>query len=99
MPAEPTADDIAYLTALVRENDRPRYYATLFAPADKRSDLCALYGFAAEVARVPDQVSEPGPGEIRLRWWRDSLADAVSSGVGSTPALRAVAATINRHRL
>lgn len=100
MPAEPTTDDIAYVTALVREHDRPRYYATLFAPADKRSDLFALYGFAVEVARVPDLVSEPALGEIRLRWWQDSLAEAVGqSSAGGTPALRAVATTIARHRL
>ena len=99
MPAEPTADDIAYVTALVRENDRPRYYATLFAPADKRADLFALYGFAAEVARVPDQVSEPGPGRDPAALVAGFLADAVSSGVAGAPTLRAVAATINRHRL
>jgi phytoene synthase len=100
MPAEPTADDIAYVTALVREHDRPRYYATLFTPAGAHSDLFALYGFATEIARVPDLVSEPGLGEIRLRWWQDSLADAAEpSGAGGTPTLRAIAATIARHRL
>jgi len=100
MAAEPTSDDIAYVTALVRDVDRPRYYATLFAPAALRADLFALYGFAAEVARVPDQVSEPGLGEIRLRWWRDALAQATEhQGGGSAPALRAVAGTIARHRL
>jgi phytoene synthase len=100
MPAESTADDIAYVTALVRAHDRPRYYATLFAPGQARADLFALYGFAAEVARVPDLVSEPALGEIRLRWWRDSLAEADgSSGAAGTPTLRAVATTINSHRL
>lgn len=100
MPAESTADDIAYVTALVRAHDRPRYYATLFAPAETRPDLFALYGFASEVARVPDLVSEPALGEIRLRWWQDSLAEAVGSvGAAGTPTLRAVAATINRYRL
>jgi 15-cis-phytoene synthase len=100
MAAEQKTDDIAYVTALVREHDRPRYYATLFAPAEARADLFALYGFAAEVARVPDLVSEPGLGEIRLRWWQDSLVEAVGSGgAGGTPTLRAIAATINRQRL
>jgi 15-cis-phytoene synthase len=95
-----TPDDIAYLTALVRAYDRPRYYATLFAPPPLRDDLFALYGFAAEIARVPDQVSEPGLGEIRLRWWQDSLAEAISSGdAADTPTLRAIVAIIERHRL
>src|SRR4051794_37632556 len=100
MPAEPTADDIAYVTALVRVSDRARYYATLFAAAEARADLFALYGFAAEIARIPDLVSEPALGEVRLRWWQDSLAEATSpGGTGSTPALRAVTQTIIRHRL
>jgi len=95
-----SADDLTYVTALVRESDRPRYYATLFAPADLRADLFALFGFAAEVARIPDQVSEPGLGEIRLRWWQDSLAEATApGGAGNTPVLRAIAATMARHRL
>jgi phytoene synthase len=93
-------DDVAYVTALVREHDRPRYYATLFAPAASRADLFALYGFAAEVARVPGQVREAQLGEIRLRWLQDSLADAVGSeGTAQTPVLRAIAAAIRRHRL
>ena len=94
------ADDIAYLSALVRERDRPRYYSTLFAPAEIRDDLFALYGFAAEIARVPELVSEPQLGEIRLRWWSDALAEASArGGEGETPALRAVSAVIAKHRL
>jgi len=94
------ADDTAYLRALVRERDRPRYYATLFAPAEIRDDLFALYGFAAEIARIPELVSEPPLGEIRLRWWSDALAEVSGrAGEGETPALRAVSAAIAKHRL
>jgi phytoene synthase len=100
MAAETAADDIAYLTALVRASDRPRYYATLFAPPGRRADLFALYGFAAEIGRVPEQVSEPALGEIRLRWWQEALAGAAGEdGGGSTPALRAVSDIIVRHSL
>lgn len=94
------ADDVAYLTALVRTHDRPRYYATLFTPAAIRDDLFALYGFAAEIAQIPNVVSEPTLGEIRLRWWSDALASAVSAeGAGDAPALRAAAGLIGKHRL
>jgi phytoene synthase len=93
-------DDAAYLSRLVREHDRPRYYATLFAPGELRDDLIALYGFAAELARVPNLVSEPQLGEVRLRWWHDSLSAATeTAGAGQTPALRALSATIAKHRL
>lgn len=94
------ADDIAYLTSLVRAHDRPRYYATLFAPAAVRADLFALYGFAAEIARIPDLVSEPGLGEIRLKWWQEALSTAAHAPeAGDTPAVRALGATIAAHRL
>ena len=93
-------DDIAYLTALVRSHDRPRYYATLFAPAARRADLFALYGFAAEIARIPDLVSEPGLGEIRLKWWQEALASAAyAPGTGDTPAIRALSGAISDHAL
>lgn len=99
--AATTADEVAYLTALVRERDRPRYYAALFAPAAIRDHLFALYGFAAEIARVSDQVSEPALGEIRLRWWSDALAGfgGDQAGWGATPALRALSRTVAKHRL
>ena len=85
----PDADDTAYLAALLREADRPRYYAALFAPQPLRADLLAIGGFAAEIARVPDQVSDPTLGRIRLQWWRDTLEEAADSP--PVPALRGLA--------
>jgi phytoene synthase len=94
------ADDIAYSAKLVRETDRPRYYSALFAPERLRRDLFSLYGLAAEIERVPDQVSEPTLGEMRLRWWQDALEQAVSGKAqGDSPAVRAAAATIAGHSL
>jgi phytoene synthase len=94
--AGPSPDDTAYLAALVRAEDRPRYYATLFAPAELRPALFALYGFAAEIARIPHQISDPTLGEIRLEWWKESLQ---SADPAQNPALRAVAAVRARYRL
>jgi phytoene synthase len=94
------ADDTSYVTALVRSDDRPRYYATLFAPGEIRADLFALYGFAAEIARVPDLVREPTLGEIRLKWWSDALTETVvETAPGETPSLRAVSQAIVRQAL
>jgi phytoene synthase len=93
-------DDLAHMTTLVRNEDRPRYYAALFAPTAVRADLFAVYGFAAELARVPDQVTEPALGQIRLEWWREGLKAAVGgSRAGESPALRAAAETIRRRSL
>ena len=66
-------DTTAYCQQLVRGLDMDRYLATLFAPADKRPGVFALYAFNAEVASVRDKVSDALPGEVRLQWWRDVL--------------------------
>lgn len=58
----------------VRAADHDRYLSALYAPADKRDALLALYAFNAEIAGVRDRIHEPLPGEVRLQWWRDILA-------------------------
>lgn len=93
----PNPDDISYLARLLREVDRPRYYATLFAPEPLRSELFALYGFAAEIARIRDQVSDATLGRIRLQWWRDALDG--EPGAAEAPALRALLSVLLRHSL
>ncbi len=99
-PARIRPADLAYVTDLVKTGDRPRYYSTLFAPPDLRPALFAIFGFAAEIARVPDQVSESALGEIRLQWWRDALEGVFGRGEeGEAPALRALAVTIRRYAL
>lgn len=60
--------------ALVERHDRDRYLASLFAPPAARERLFALYAFNHEVAKTAEVVSEPMLGQIRLQWWRESLA-------------------------
>jgi phytoene synthase len=45
----------------------------LFAPADRRGPLFALYAFNVEIESVRERAREPMPGEIRLQWWRDVI--------------------------
>jgi phytoene synthase len=59
---------------LVERHDRDRYLACLFAPEAEREQLFALYAFNHEVAKTAEVVSEPMLGQIRLQWWRESLA-------------------------
>ena len=47
-------NNFEHCAALVREADRDRYLATLFAPAEHRDALFALYAFNVEIARVRD---------------------------------------------
>ena len=60
--------------ALVQRHDRDRYLSALFAPEAEREQLFALYAFNQEVAKTAEVVSEPMLGQIRLQWWRESLA-------------------------
>jgi phytoene synthase len=45
----------------------------------------ALNAFNAEIARIPDLVSEPALGEIRLQWWRDALETLEEGGTTGNP--------------
>jgi phytoene synthase len=97
LPAENFA--FAHTEALVRDADPDRYWATLFAPADKRPYLFALYAFSHEIARVRESVHEPMIGEIRLQWWRDALQGEARGDVKANPIAAALDDTIVRFRL
>jgi len=60
----------------VRRRDPDRYFSALFAPADKRRYLFALYAFNYEVARIAEAVREPMLADIRLAWWRETVEGA-----------------------
>src|SRR5262245_4583871 len=85
--------------ALVRESDRERYLATLFAPAESRSALFSLYAFDIEISRIRDLAREPMPGEIRLQWWREVLEGARAGEAAANPVSAALLVTLARHRL
>jgi len=89
----------AYCAALVRASDRDRYLCSLFAPAEHRAALHALYAFNVEVTRVREVAREPLPGEIRLQWWSDVLPGDRAEEAAANPVASALLATIGRHRL
>ena len=76
-------DAAGHVATLVRSADPDRYVATLYAPAERRRDLFALYGFNAEIASVRERVREPMAGEIRLQWWRDAIVAPVGTMTGN----------------
>jgi 15-cis-phytoene synthase len=84
---------------LVRLHDRDRYIATLFAPDEKREHLFALYAFAIELARIPNLVSEPSIGEIRLQWWADTVQSIAAGQAVDHPVAQAFAAALHRYEL
>jgi 15-cis-phytoene synthase len=92
-------DAFAHCEALVRAADKDRFLATLFAPAEHRAALFALYAFNVEITRVREAVREAMAGEIRLQWWSDVLAGAGRGEVEASPEAAALRASMARYRL
>lgn len=96
-PVEPPLSDVA---RLVRRHDRDRYLTALFAPADRRNALMALYAFNHEVAKTRESVTEPMLGRIRLQWWREGLEAAYGGGpIRKHEVLQPLAEAIRRYDL
>ncbi|MGI8526967.1 MAG: squalene/phytoene synthase family protein [Pseudolabrys sp.] len=83
-------DAFAHCENLVRAHDKDRYLASLFAPAQRRPWLWALYAFDLEIARIKYLVKEPMAGLIRLQWWRDALAGLRAEEAAAHPVIRAL---------
>src|ERR1700754_1282851 len=92
-------DPFAYCEQLVRETDKDRFLAALFAPANRRGPLFALYAFNSEVARVREAIDNPMAGEIRLQWWRDALERPGTGEARANPVAAAMLDTVVRYRL
>ena len=93
------ADQYAYCETLLREHDRDRWLACMFAPAQARPRLHALYAFSLEVSRIRESVRDPMPGEIRMQWWIDAIQGEARGDVRSHPVASALIDTIRRYSL
>ncbi len=99
IPDPRLADAYTHCEHVLREGDRDRWLATLFAPAPARPRLHALYAFSLDIARVRDLVSDPMPGEIRFQWWRDVLEGEGRGDIAAHPIAAALLDTVARCRL
>jgi phytoene synthase len=93
------ADHFAYCENLLRAGDKDRWLASLFAPADRRPHLYALYAFNLEIARVRELAREPMAGEIRLQWWREALAGERPGEAAANPVAAALLEAVGRYGL
>jgi len=91
--------NVTHCAALVRQADHDRYLAALFAPADKRDALFALYAFNIEISRIRNVVRETMAGEIRLQWWREVLEGKRDSEVLAHPVAAALREVLARHAI
>src|SRR5262244_598818 len=90
----PMQDAFAHCEALVRAADKDRYLTALFAPAERREALFALYAFNLELARARESVREPIMGRMRLQWWRDSLPEIMAGQPRAHEVARPLAAAV-----
>jgi phytoene synthase len=90
---------LSFVAREVRQFDRDRFVTALFAPADRREALLALYAFNLEIAQIREHASEPMLGRIRLQWWRDTV-EAAFAGTNSIahPVAQALAAVISAYQ-
>ena len=58
--------------------DPDRYYAFRYASETRRDLFSILAAWQATLRLVPNQVSAPPLGEIRLQWWRDAIDEIVT---------------------
>lgn len=91
--------ELSYCAEQARRHDRDRFLCALFAPEAEREALAALYAFNAEVARIPELVTEPLVGRMRVQWWRDAI-EAVFAGRPPAHAVAGpLAEAVRRHGL
>ena len=95
--APPGASD--HCRRLVARTDKERYWATLFAPAERRDALYALYAFDHELSRVTKVVREPMAGEVRFQWWSDVVEGSRDPEAAGHPVAAALRDAIARHNL
>jgi NADH dehydrogenase [ubiquinone] 1 alpha subcomplex assembly factor 6 len=91
--------ELSYCARILRQQDPDRYLTVLFAPADRREALFALYGFNLELARARESVREPIMGRMRLQWWRDTLSEIDAGRPQAHEVVRPLAAAIAAHGL
>jgi phytoene synthase len=89
-----------YVLDGVRESDRDRFLAALFAPDPARRALLALLAFDHELARTSTVTREPMLARIRLQWWREAVAEAPSiAKPRAQPIVEALSEIMRRHDL
>jgi phytoene synthase len=92
-------DAFDHCAELVRIADRDRFIASLFAPAERRGALHALYAFSAEIARVREVAHTALPGEIRMQWWTDVVNRERDGEASANPVAAALLATMEQYHL
>lgn len=87
-------DALAIIAGELKQRDRERWLACLYAAAPARPGLVALFALDCELAQVVTTTTEPLMGEIRLAWWRDRLIELDTAPAPAQPLLQALQARV-----
>lgn len=87
-------DPFAIIASELKQRDRERWLACLYAAAPARPALVALLALDCELAHVAASTTEPLLGEIKLAWWRDRLIELDTGPAPAQPLLQALQARV-----
>lgn len=90
---------LSYCAEQVRRFDNDRFICSLFAPAEEREALAAVYAYNLEVARIREIAREPLLGHMRLQWWRDAVGAIYAGQPPRHQVAVAVAEAVSRFGL
>ncbi|KAA8567877.1 hypothetical protein MFRU_010g00540 [Monilinia fructicola] len=62
-----------YCANLIQKFDSPSYTLQTFIPPSTRDAYLSIRALNIELARIPDIVSNPTVGALRMQFWRDNL--------------------------
>jgi phytoene synthase len=93
------AEVFSSLSGEVRKTDYDRYLSALFARAEARPHLFALYAFNHEIAKTAETVSQPVLGLVRLNWWRETVQEIYTGRVREHDVAQALAKTVEARAL
>ena len=85
-------DPLSIIADELKQRDRERWLACLYAAEPARPGLVALFALDAELAQLLATTTEPLLGEIRLAWWRDRLIELDTQPAPAQPLLQALQA-------
>lgn len=84
---------------IARSSDHDRWLCALFAEPEAREAIFSLLAFNAEIARIRETVSESILGDIRLKWWMETLERLPGDAPGANPVAVNLAQTIRDYDL
>lgn len=85
---------------LIPKSEDVRLACAFIPEADKRADVLVLFAFLETLRDIPERVSDPLMGEIRLRWWFEAIEEIEQGrAVRYHPLTEALKAIIERYQL